>query len=144
MRSLIVILGAVASLGLGLFWAGLGILGWIQGGEMHVPLLPTEPDSAATGLFVAGFYATLAALLSLRRSRVGRFLLLLLSLGLVVVLGYAVFSATYRFDGLGGFGRHLLLLLGSLVLLWSTWLGFRSPGGRDDLSHVVRPGAARN
>ena len=117
-----------ATLLLGLYCLGLGVLGWIDGGDMNLPLVPVAPESLATALALAGAFAILAAFLSVRPGRWFRLPLLIWWVVMVVVLVSTVFRASYRFNGLADLESHGWLLLGALVLLCGAWRRFRPPG----------------
>jgi hypothetical protein len=129
-RKLFEMLAIAVNLGLGLFSFALGILGWIAHGELHVPLVPVDPEHVATSLVVAGAFGILAACLAIRGGRWNSFLMLLWSCGVVLVLGSTVFRSDFRFNGMTGFAEHGWMFLGSLVLLYGTWLRFRTPRRR--------------
>ena len=139
MRSLFVGLGRLANLCLGLACMALGLLGWIDGGDMHVPLLPVEPASAATWLVGAGVFAILAVVLARGSGRWSGVPVLFWSFAVVAVLLQAVFDGAYRFDGTEDFALHSLMALGATVMLWASWLGRRSAAqSRDSGAGVSR------
>ena len=137
MRKVFESLGILVNLGLGLFCLALAALGWIEGGDLTVPLVPVASENAAAALGIAGFYAVLSCVLAFRAGRWGRLPLLVWSLGLFLVLVAAVFRGDYRFDGIEAFRQHTLLLLGAAILLCTSYLRFRSPSRADALRHVT-------
>ncbi len=110
----------------GLFFVGLALLGFLEGGEMTLPVVPVAPESAAGALAVLGASGILAGLLALRDGKLARLLLLIWWLCVFVLLAAAVFRGSYRFDGLDDFQKHILLVLAALVLSASSWVRFRT------------------
>lgn len=123
-------LGAVANFLLGLYICGLGILGLIVGGEMFVPLVPVSPDNAAVALLGIGLFAVVASLVAVTGGKSLRIPLLLWSAALCIALVAAVFRGDYRFDGIESFRTHGIMLLGSLVLFYASWVRFKTPPKR--------------
>ena len=126
MRLLIGYFGILVVLLLGLFCSGLAVVGWAEGGDMFVPLLPVEPDSAATALGVIGFLGIGSSLAAIRRNWMARLPLFVWSLGLSLLLFAAVFRNGYAFDGIDDFRAHGWRWLGSLVLVGCTWVQLRT------------------
>ena len=123
-------LGTVANLLLGLYIGGLGILGQIVGGEMFVPLVPVAPDNVAVALLSLGLFAVVASLAAVYGGKILRIPLLVWSAALCLALAAAVFRGDYRFDGIESFRTHGIMLLGSLVLLFASWVRFKTPTKR--------------
>ena len=121
MRGLLGALAILVNLCAGLFCLGLGLLGWIDGGAMIVPLMPVQPEKVASSLVSAGSFAIVASFLALNSKALLRFPMLLWSLGLIGVLVAAIFRDSYRFEGIEGLQRHGWMLLGSVVLAWASW-----------------------
>ena len=115
---------------LGLYFCALGILGLIAGGEMFVPLVPASPENAAVVLLVLGLFAVVASVVAVTGGKFLRIPLLIWSAALFLALGAAVFRGDYRFDGIEDFRAHGLMLLGSLVLLYASWVRFTTPPRR--------------
>ena len=120
-------LGAVANLLLGLYLCGLGILGLIAGGDMFVPLVPVSPENAAVALLLLGLFAVLASLIAISGGKWLRIPLLVWAVALFLALAAAVFRSDYRFDGIESFKTHGLMLLGALVLVYASWVRFKTP-----------------
>ena len=123
-------IGAVANLLLGLFFSALGILGLIAGGDMFVPLVPVSPANAAVALLLLGLFAVIAALSAISGGKLLRIPLLVWAVALFLALAAAVFRSGYRFDGIEDFKTHGLLLLGSLLLVYASWVRFKTPPPR--------------
>lgn len=123
-------LGAVANLLLGLYLCALGILGLIAGGDMFVPLVPVSPENAAVTLLLLGLFAVVASLVAISGGKLLRIPLLVWAAALFLALAAAVFRSDYRFDGIENFKTHGLMLLGSLVLVYASWVRFKTPPPR--------------
>ena len=121
MRGLFGALAILANLCIGVFCLGLGLLGWIDGGDMGVPLVPVRAENVAAALVSAGCFAIVASLLALKSKTLLRLPMLLWSLGLIGILIAAIFRSSYHFDGIEGLQRHGWMLLGSIVLAWASW-----------------------
>ena len=130
MRVLFESLGILVNLGLGLFCVALATLGWIDGGDLAVPLVPVAPESAVTALAIAGVYAILASGLAIRSGRSTRLPLLIWSAVLLGVLLAAIFRGAYRFDGMDAFIQHGMLVVGAAILLGASCARFRSVSSR--------------
>ena len=145
MRVLFESLGILVNLGLGLFCVALATLGWIDGGDLAVPLVPVAPESTATALAVAGVYAILSSGLAIRSGRPTRLPLLIWSVVLLGVLLAAIIRGTYRFDGMDAFVQHVMLVVGAAILLGASYARFRSVSSRTMSSRRVsgRYGRAR-
>lgn len=126
MRALFGFLSVPVVFLLGLYCLGIAILGWIDGGDMYLPLLPVAPENAATALGIAGLAGIAASLFALKRGFGARLLLLVWSVGLTLVLLAAVFRAGYKFEGLEGLANHAYLSVGSLILSVCAWLRLRT------------------
>lgn len=125
MRALIGFLSLPVVFVLGLYCLGIATLGWIDGGDMYVPLLPVAPESAATALGIAGLAGVAAPLLALKRGFGARLPLFVWSVALTLLLFAAVFRGGYKFDGLGDLANHGYLLIGALALTGCAWLRLR-------------------
>ena len=125
MRALFGFLSIPVVFVLGLYCLGIATLGWIDGGDMYVPLLPVAPESAATALGIAGLAAVASSMLALKRGFGARLPLFVWSVVLTLLLLAAVFRGGYKFDGLGGLANHAYLLIGSLALTGCAWLRLR-------------------
>ena len=121
MRGLFGVLAILGNLGIGVFCLGLGLLGWLTGGDMVVPLVPVQGEHVAASLASAGCFAIVASLLALKSKTLLRLPMLLWSLGLSAVLIAAIFRSGYHFDGIEGLQRHGWMLLTSMILLWGSW-----------------------
>lgn len=126
MRALIGFLSLPVVFVLGLYCLAIATLGWIDGGDMYVPLLPVAPESAATALGIAGLAGVAAPLLALKRGFGARLPLFVWSVALTLLLTAAVFRGGYKFDGLGDLANHAYLLLGALALTGCAWLRLRT------------------
>ena len=124
MKKIIGMLAVAVNLGVGLACIALGLLGWIAGGDMYLPLVPVEPDKVATALVSAGTFAVVAAVLAARGGRLLRLLMLIWSTALVGVLGSGVFRSDFRFDGLAGLTQYGWIFFGAVVLLFASWLRY--------------------
>ncbi len=138
MRTLFEVLGILANLALGLYCIGLAALGWIEGGDLLIPLLPTAPEHAGTVLVLVGVFGVCAAWLSFQGGSRARIPLILWSLAVLVLLLAAVFRSGYRFDGMESFVEHGVLAGGAGVLLLSSWLRYRSGRRADQLAYDRR------
>lgn len=123
-----VILVAAVGAG-GLFSLALGILGWIDGGEMTINLLPVGAESAPLMMVGIGLVSLVAAWLAATGGGLRALPVLVVTAALVASVVATVFRSDYRFEGTGGLTRHGLLLLGVLVLsglaLWRVRSGAR-------------------
>ena len=120
-------LGAVANLLLGLYFCGLGVLGLVAGGDMFVPLVPVSPENAAIALLLLGVFAVLASLVAISGGKLLRIPLVVWTVALFLALVAAVFRSDYRFDGIESFKTHGWMLLVSLVLVYASWVRFKTP-----------------
>ena len=126
MRALFGFLSIPVVFVLGLYCLGIATLGWIDGGDMYVPLLPVAPESAATALGLAGLAGIAASILALKRGFGVRLPLFAWSVLLTLLLLAAVFRGGYKFDGLGSLANHAYLFIGSVALSVSAWLRLRT------------------
>lgn len=125
-------LSILANLLLALFLLGLGLIGSMAGGDMTIALLPVEPETTATALIVGGLFALVSVVLALRSGRPSRTLLVLWSLLVSGVLLAAFFRASYRFDGEEHFRMGVWIFLGSLLLLFGSFMRWKiTPSRRD-------------
>lgn len=125
MRALLGFLSLPVVFVLGLYCLGIATLGWIDGGDMYVPLLPVAPESAATALGIAGMAGVAASLLALKRGFGARLPLFVWSLALTLLLFATVVRGGYKFDGLGDLVNHAYLSIASLALTGCAWLRLR-------------------
>ena len=123
-------IGAAANLLLGLYFCALGILGLIAAGDLFVPLVPVSPENAAVALLLLGLFAVIASLFAISGGKMLRIPLLVWAVALFLALAAAVFRSDYRFDGIEDFKTHGLLLMGSLVLVYASWVRFKTPPPR--------------
>jgi len=128
MKSIAGLLAALVHFALGLFCLGLGLLGWIEGGEMHLPLLPVEAEHAAEALAVVGAVGVCSSVLAMSRPGGRNVFLVLWSLGVTWVLVSAVFRSSYTFEDLDGFAAHVAAAVAALLLLVASWWRFRRSG----------------
>ncbi len=126
MRALLEVLGILANLVLSLYCVGLAALGWIDGGDLLIPLLPVAPENAGTVLALAGTFGAAASWMGLRGGSRARIPLLLWSVTVLALLVAAVFRSGYRFDGTESFAHHGLLMGGAAILLVSSYSRYRS------------------
>lgn len=131
MKSIAGLFAALVHFALSIFCLGLGLLGWIEGGEMHVPLLPVQVDHAAVALALVGALGVCASVLAISRPGGRNVLLVLWSLGVTWVLVSAIFRSSYTFEDLDGFAAHVAAAGAALLLLVASWWRFRdSPHSR--------------
>lgn len=126
MRTLFGFIGIPAGLLLGLYCLALYGLAAIEGGDLLLPLLPVEPENAATVLGVGGLVGLLASMLAIKAWNLARILLFLWWLTVTLLLAATVFRGDYRFDGMEDLTLHGWMLLGALVLTLSSWVRLRT------------------
>ena len=109
---------------------GLGVLGWISGGEMYVRWVPAAPEHVAKVLFWSGLFGALASALACTGARWKSFPMLLWYLGLTGVLVSTLFRSEFRFDGTQDLANHGWMLLAALVLVVMALIRFRARVGK--------------
>ena len=125
MKSIAGMFAALVHFALSLFCLGLGLLGWTEGGDMHVPLLPVDMEHAAVALAVVGALGVCTSVLAISRPGGRNVFLVLWSLGVTWVLVSAIFRSSYTFEDLNGFAAHVAAAGAALVLLVASWWRFR-------------------
>ena len=109
-----------------LFLLGVGFIGWIEGHDVNFDLVPgVEPENMALTLIGLGLFALLAAVLSLKRSKQARMLMLLWNLLVSSLLVCAFARPSYRFDGMEHLQQGIILFLVSLVALYGSWTAIK-------------------
>ena len=98
MRTLFGFICIPAGLLLGLYCLALYGLASIEGGDLLFPLLPVEPENAATVLGLGGMVGLLASLLAIKRWKLARLLLFIWWLSVTLLLVATFFRSGYRFD----------------------------------------------
>ncbi len=126
-------LSVLANLVLGVVLLGMGLIGRIAGGDMHVDLIPVSPENMAMTLLVCGLVALAAVALALRPGKGPRTLLVLWSLLVASMPICALTRASYRFEGMEHFRAGVWVFLGTLLLLVGA-IYHRKAGGRATVS----------
>ena len=126
MRTLFGFIYIPAGLLLGLYCLALYGLASIEGGDLLFPLLPVEPENAATVLGLGGLVGLLASLLAIKRWKLARLLLFIWWLSVTLLLVATVFRSGYRFDGMEDLTLHGWMLFVALILTLSCWVRMRT------------------
>lgn len=122
----------LANLGLALFLGGMGLIGALNGSKMRFDVIPASEESMASVLLYSGIAGLIAVVFALRPGRLSRTLLLLWSLLVTGILLCAFTRPSYRFDGQEHFRFGVWVFLGSLVLLFGSFMHWKLAGRKRD------------
>jgi hypothetical protein len=120
------LLAIIFNLVVGFFLFGVGFIGSLTGEDLHFPLVPVGGDALSLTLMGLGLFALAATVLSLVRSSVVRFLMVLWNLLVVGLVGYAIVRSSYRFNGPEDFRNGMIFFAVSLLALWGAWAQMRA------------------
>lgn len=115
----------LANLALALFLGGMGLIGVLSESKMRLEVIPASEESMAQVLLYSGIGGLVAVVFALRSGRLPRTLLVLWSLLVTSILICAFTRPSYRFDGEEHFRFGVWLFLGSLVLLFGSFMHWK-------------------
>jgi hypothetical protein len=115
----------LANLALALFLGGMGLIGVLDGSKMRFDIIPASEESMAQVLLYSGIGGLIAVVFALRSGRAPRILLVVWSLLVSGILICAFTRSSYRFDGEEHFRLGVWLFLGSLLLLFGSYMHWK-------------------
>ena len=104
----------------------LGLIASFAATDMQLDLVPPWAGSVTGTVVLGGLAGLIAVVLAMRPGKIGRMALVAWSLLVTLILASALWTSSYRFDGMEDFKRSAWVFLGSVLMLAGSWLHQRN------------------